>query len=256
MGQLINLKKVITFTVLKDGKSAVRVALRRLPRGLSKDYMLKVDSASFGGAVANDIVLEGEDAVDRRDFAEALKKFGIASDSREPHAQYALGRLFERGAGLAQPDRKRAVELITKAASQHYIPAEHYLICRSPTIRKIMLDLERKAAARPERANIESLIRRNLPGIKKKYKPELVDLSTSFSEVERRGFTCSTVISRGYVDEGDDDDDDEAKEFVKWVFVGVRQANIYFIEKLDGNHFKVSLMDFDGNAGIISETSP
>jgi len=68
----------------------------------------------------------GEEAIDRGDYATALKKFRPLAEQGNAWAQYALGAMYEKGEGVP-PDDNEAVLWYHRAAFQGNSPAQSKL---------------------------------------------------------------------------------------------------------------------------------
>ena len=69
---------------------------------------------------------DGWAAVDRGDYATALKKWRPMADMGFPEVQFSMGALYERGQGVPQ-DFKQAFIWYRKAAEKEYAAAQHNL---------------------------------------------------------------------------------------------------------------------------------
>ena len=72
---------------------------------------------------AGEAIAKGNDALTRRQYADALKWYRSAADAGNAAAMCNVGLLYETGKGTAK-DNVQAMEWYTKAAEKQYVPAE------------------------------------------------------------------------------------------------------------------------------------
>ena len=102
------------------------------PRGVAPTAVflcrLALTCALFAAALpARADFADGAAAYDSGDYAAALAEWSALAEAGDPHAQLALGTLYEAGHGLPAPDLPQAVNWYRAAAAQGLAPAQNNL---------------------------------------------------------------------------------------------------------------------------------